>query len=173
MKITPKLTATSTVAQDNISRIVRLETEFLEKRSFAERIGDRIADFMGSIQFVLIHVVWFTLWIVVNISFVPLPHFDPYPFLLLGQIVSIEAVLLSTFVLMKQNRMSRRADQREHLDLQINLLSEQELTKLLQLTRLLCERHGIVEARDEQVKELAKETAVEELAETLKREMSD
>jgi uncharacterized membrane protein len=170
----PYVTRTPSVAEQNISRIARLETEFLEKRTFAERVGDRIADFMGSIWFVVIHVIWFALWILLNGSFIPVRHFDPYPFLLLGQILSMEAVLLSTFVLTKQNRMSRRADQREHLSLQINLLAEQEVTKLLQLTRLLCERHGIAQAtRDEKVKELAKDTAIEDLAEALQKELPD
>jgi uncharacterized membrane protein len=142
-----------------------LESELLEKRSLAARIADAIADFVGSLRFVLIHVTWFVLWVAINSRFAPFEHFDPYPFVLLGQIVSMEAVVLSTFVLMKQNRMSHRADRREHLHLQINLLAEQEVTKLLQLTSLLCERPGITQAvQDETVKQLAQETAVEELA---------
>lgn len=160
--------------KENISRIARLENEFLENRTLADRITDAIADFVGSIRFVAIHMTWFVLWVSINSRFSPLYHFDPYPFMLLGQIVSVEAVLLSTFVLMKQNRMSRRADQREQLHLQINLLAEQEATKVLQLQRLICIRLGIVDAvHDQEIKELARDTAVEELAETLQREMPD
>jgi uncharacterized membrane protein len=170
MKLDPPVS----LAEENISRIARLETEFLENRSGADRLTDAIADFVGSLRFVVIHGIWFFLWIVLNSRLSPFQAFDPYPFVLLGQIVSMEAVVISTFVLMKQNRMSHRADQREHLHLQVNLLAEQEVTMLLQLTRLLCERHGITQAsRDEKVKELAKDTAVEELAEHLRREMPD
>lgn len=162
------------LTKENISRIARMESEFLEKRTPADRITDTIADFVGSIRFVMIHLILLTVWVLVNSRFSPIYHFDPYPFILLGQIVSVEAVLLSTFVLMKQNRMSRRTDQREQLHLQINLLAEQEATKLLQLQRLICIRLGITDAvHDEQLKELVQDTPVEELAETLRREMPD
>jgi uncharacterized membrane protein len=80
-------------------------------------------------------------------------------------LVSLEGVLLSTFVLIKQNRMSQRADQRAHLDLQVNLLSEKELTKILQLQRLICARLGIEEAsQDKEVAELSSVTAVGNIA---------
>ena len=80
-------------------------------------------------------------------------------------LVSLEGVLLSTFVLIKQNRMSQRADQRNHLDLQINLLAEKEITKVLQLQRLICRKLEIAEAdQDREVQELSNVTAIESLA---------
>src|SRR5215471_8038788 len=94
----------ASLADENISRIARLESEFLEKRSLADRIADAIADFVGSARFIVIHLTWFLVWIAVNSGHSPFQPFDPYPFVLLGQIVSMEAVVLSTFVLMKQNR---------------------------------------------------------------------
>ena len=98
--------------------------------------------------------------------------FDPYPFALLCMLVSLEGVLLSTFVLIKQNRMSQRADQRAHLDLQVNLLSEKEVTKLLQLQRLICARLEIKEAdQDEEAKELSSVTAVGNIARELDHKM--
>jgi uncharacterized membrane protein len=79
---------------------------------------------------------------------------------------------LSTFVLIKQNRMSQRADQRAHLDLQINLLSEREVTKILQLQRLICERLQIEDAmRDPETIELSHVTAVDNLARELDEKM--
>ena len=82
--------------------------------------------------------------------------FDAYPFLLPGMVVSVEAVLLSAFVLMKQNRMSQRVDQRDHLNVQLDLLAEEEITKMLGLQRAMCERLGIDSAeRDPNAKEMA------------------
>ena len=98
--------------------------------------------------------------------------FDPYPFLLLSVVVSIEAIFLSTFVLMKQNRMSRRADQRNHLDLQINLLSEREMTTVLQLLHSISARLGIP-VSGEHIKDLITETSVAELAQQISENLPD
>ena len=146
-------------AQANINAIVRLEEQALKERSIADRISDAIANFVGSIPFVAIHVAWFGIWVGLNAG---LWKFDPYPFALLCMLVSLEGVLLSTFVLIKQNRMSQRADHRSHLDLQINLLAEKEVTKILQLQRLICQRLGIegIET-DREIAELSNLTAVE------------
>src|SRR6266700_661319 len=127
-------------ARKNIDAVVRIEQSNLKDRTVADRISDAIANFVGSIPFVVIHVVWFGCWIALNRGFW---RFDPYPFALLCMLVSLEGVLLSTFVLIKQNRMSQRADHRSHLDLQINLLAEKEITKVLQLQRLVCRQLGI------------------------------
>jgi len=152
-------------AQANINAIVRLEEQALKQRTVADRISDAIANFVGSIPFVAIHVAWFGIWVGLNAG---LWKFDPYPFALLCMLVSLEGVLLSTFVLIKQNRMSQRADHRSHLDLQINLLAEKEVTKILQLQQLICQRLGIEEAEaDREVSELSHATAVENLAREL------
>src|SRR3954452_635848 len=156
-------------AQANINAIVRLEEQALKERSIADRISDAIANFVGSIPFVAIHVAWFGIWVGLNAG---LWKFDPYPFALLCMLVSLEGVLLSTFVLIKQNRMSQRADHRSHLDLQINLLAEKEVTKILQLQRLICKRLGIEEAdMDTDVVELSNLTAVDNLAHELDQRM--
>lgn len=161
--------ATPPSAEANINAIVRLEEDALKERTLADRISDGIANFVGSIPFVAIHVAWFGLWVGLNVGFW---KFDPYPFALLCMLVSLEGVLLSTFVLIKQNRMSQRADHRSHLDLQINLLAEKEVTKVLQLQRLMCQRMGIREADiDDEVAELSEMTAVDNLAHQLREKM--
>src|SRR3954463_11609334 len=92
--------------QDNLETVAKLEEEFLEQRSLSDRIADAMAGFTGSIVFVIWHALWFLGWVLINIGSVPgIPPFDPFPFVFLNMIVSLEAVLLSTFVLMKQNRM--------------------------------------------------------------------
>ena len=156
-------------AQENIQTVARLEQEALEQRNLTERIGDAVADFAGTMRFVILQITVFVVYTTLNSGIIPfIKPWDPYPYILLALLVSLEGVLLSTFVLMKQNRMSRRADQRNHLNLQIDLLAEKEITKILQLQRLICERMGIREAgEDAEVLELSQLTAVEELAKEL------
>jgi uncharacterized membrane protein len=155
--------------QENINTIIHLEEQYSRERTLADRVSDLIAGFVGSMAFVAIHVVWFCVWVGINLAGI---RFDPYPFQLLCMLVSLEGVLLSTFVLIKQNRMSQHADQRNHLDLQINLLTEKEVTKVLQLQRLICKQLGIPEADvDSEVVELSNVTAVDRLAREVTEKM--
>jgi uncharacterized membrane protein len=161
--------ATPRTAQENINEVVRLEESALEHRTLSDKVSDAIASFVGSMAFVLIHVGWFGFWVTVNAGWW---RFDPYPFQLLCMLVSLEGVLLSTFVLIKQNRMSQRADQRNHLGLQVNMLAEKEITKVLQLQRLICRRLEIEEAdSDNEVVELSNVTAIGNLARELEQKI--
>src|SRR5690242_2410703 len=165
--------ATPPSAQANISAVVRLEEEAQRQRTLSDKLSDAIANFVGSIPFVILHLCWFGVWVLLNTTklFSNL-RFDPYPFALLCMLVSLEGVLLSTFVLIKQNRMSLRADQRAHLALQVNLLSEKELTKILQLQQLICARLGLEEAsQDREVAELSSVTAVGNIAREIDKRM--
>lgn len=163
----------SDAARSNIQTIARMEQEFLKQRSVLDRIADLVAGFSGSIVFVIFHIFVFALWFIVNLGLIPgIRAFDPYPFILLGMVVSCEAVLLSTFVLMKQNRMSQRSEQRDHLHLQIALLAERELTKVLQHQQRLGAHLGLPElAADPEVQDLTRETEVEKLVQELKEEL--
>lgn len=160
-------------AQDNIDTIVRLEEEALQRRCLSDKMADAVAAFVGSVPFVVVHVVWFVIWVAINRGWVPfLQPFDPYPFALLCMIVSLEGVLLSTFVLIKQNRMSQRADHRGHLDLQVNLLSEKEITKVIQMLERISSRLGIRDqVVDSEVQELENTTAVENLSRQLEEKI--
>jgi uncharacterized membrane protein len=162
-------------ALENIETIARMEQEFLEGRSLIERIGDTIGTFVGTMAFVALHAVGFFFWILGNLNLIPgLRPFDPFPFMLLSMIVSLEGVLLTTFVLMKQNRMSKRADQRNQLNLQIDMLSEREITKTLQLVLQLCEHMGLRDAaREPEVRQLSQDTAIDLLAQELKKKIPD
>ena len=158
---------------ENIACIAQLEQEFLDNRTRVERIGDAIGAFAGSMSFVMLHICVFITWFVINSKLIPaIPPFDPYPFILLSMAVSVEAVLLSTFVLMKQNRESRRADRRGELNLQIDLLAEKEATKMLQMLERISDHLGIHEIqRDPELAALAQDTAVKDLAEELKEKL--
>jgi uncharacterized membrane protein len=164
----------SSSARENIETVARMERQFLEQRTWTERLGDAIADFVGTMSFILVHLLALVAWIAINTGKLGIKPFDPYPFVLLTMIVSMEGVLLATFVLMKQNRMSRRADQRNHLNLQIDLLAEKEITKILQLQQAMCKRLGIAEAaKDDEIHELSEHTAVESLARELEQKIPD
>ena len=107
--------------------------------------------------FIIVHAVWFSVWIALNMKGRD-SAFDPFPFALLTMIVSLESIFLSLFILMSQNRSSLQADQRSHLDLQINLLSEDENTKMLQMLVALCQHHGLAIGKDKEISELARRT---------------
>jgi uncharacterized membrane protein len=108
-----------------------------------DRLASRITDFTGSMAFVLLHLVIYSLWILINLGVIPwLPRFDP-TFVALAMEASVEAIFLSTFVLITQNRMAAAADRRADLDLHINLLAEHELTKLASLVGQIARRLGI------------------------------
>jgi uncharacterized membrane protein len=162
-------------AVENIETIAAMEQEFLKRRTRWDRIADAIAAFSGSMGFVIVHLLALTGWFTVNLGLIPLiKPFDPYPFVLLAMVVSCEAVLLSTFVLMKQNRMSRRAEDRDQLHLQIALLTEREVTKVLQAQQRISEHLGAPpETFDLETRELSQETAVDDLARKLRESLPE
>lgn len=129
----------------NVRAMRHLDDAAARQETPADRAAARIANWCGRIQFVWLHVAWFGSWIAFN-SLPGLPHFDPYPFTFLVLVVSLEAIFLSTFVLMSQNHEMRITERRNKLDLQINLLTEQENTKALQLLAQIAEKLGIEDA---------------------------
>ena len=160
---------TPRAAARNVEEIARLEKEAARERSLADRCADVVAGFAGTLGFVLTHAVLIAAWVAVNTDSVPgVPAFDPYPFGLLGAMFSLEGVLLAAFVLIKQNRMGARADERSHLDLQISLLAEQEVSKIIQMLERMSRAQGTEhEEVDTDTKEMARTTAVGRLAEHL------
>lgn len=163
----------------NIETIMQIEQEFLRRRSSVDRLSDLISRVAGTISFVIVHLLCLAAWIVVNTGLIPgVRPFDPYPFSFLALVVAMEVLLLSTFVLMSQNRQNHQADHRAHLRLQIGLLAEQETTKILQMLHTVCDRLGLEKAvRDQELKEMKGETAVDllaqELTENLKKTRED
>jgi len=143
----------------NIKEICKIEAEALRRRPLADRVGDMVAAQAGRMWFIALHCVWFFVWIVLNTAnFSGWRAFDPFPFPLLTTVVSLESIFLSLFILMSQSRASRQADQRNHLDLQINLLSEHENTKMLLMLQALCAQQGLPIAKDPEIEDLARRT---------------
>ena len=127
----------------------------------------------GRLSFGVIHAIWFVAWIVWTSSYsLTAPKFDPFPFPALTTAVSLEAIFLSLFILMGENRATRRAEERAHLDLQVNLLAEHEATKTLELLRAICLHLGLPQARDPELLELLKPMEPAVLAGELERQLS-
>jgi uncharacterized membrane protein len=164
---------TSSSVSFNVDTVAAFERKFLRQRMIPERVADAIGEFAGSFVFVIFHLLWFSGWSVVNLGLIPdiLP-FDAFPFAILQILVSLEAIFLSTFVLMRQNRLNSLADQRAHLDLQINLLAEKESTKMLQMLQAVCDRLGLEKAaQDKETQQLSEETHLETLARELEEKL--
>ena len=148
----------------NVEVVRKLEQAAKQERSTSERIAAVIASFCGSMKFVAVHVLWFGVWIVLNV--VPdVKHFDPFPFTFLTLIVSLEAIFLSTFIMISQNYDTRITDRRNHLDLQINLLSEQENTKMIMMLQAIAEKVGAEIENDHELTVMAQETELEKVVE--------
>lgn len=161
--------ALSKVIERNIHTLLELRTRALEKYGLEGRIADAITAFSGSMLFVYIHVVWFGLWIFLNSGLFGMPTFDPFPYGLLTMIVSLEAIFLSTFVLISQNRQSEESERRANLHLHIGLLSEHELTRALQMLEAIQHKLEIMEYKDKDLAELERETRPEDVLAEIER----
>lgn len=159
----------ATVVEKNIAHIAESRRQFEEAKSTQDRTADRITWFSGSMLFVYLHVAWFAVWILVNLGWLGVTPFDEFPFGLLTMVVSLEAIFLSTFVLISQNRSSALADKRADLDLQINLLSEREATKLLTLLEAVAKHVGVTMDDDPDLEELKHEVNPTEVLDELAR----
>ncbi len=160
-------------AVENVRQIVELERAAMHQQTAGERLGVAICNAAGTMRFVALQMIAMGGWVVCNTLAPPAWRFDPYPFGLLTFIVSLEGVLLATFVLIAQNRMSRQSDYRDHLDLQIDLLAEQEMTLMLRMLRRISEHLQIPPdtAQVEQAEKLASDTNVYQLMREIETEL--
>jgi uncharacterized membrane protein len=159
------LNAADQLTQENVDAIVRMEEAAREQRTPADRVAEAIANFCGSMTFVWVHVIWFGGWVLINL--IPgLPHVDPFPFTFLTLVVSLEAIFLSTFILISQNHDTRISERRSHLDLQLNMLSEQENTQMIIMLQQIATKLG-VEVSDPHLQKLEQQTRPEKLVEQI------
>src|SRR5579862_1476778 len=175
MKNPPPPSVAANPTQYNIEAIARLEHEALERRSPTERISDAITRFVGNLGFLLAQLALIGAWSAVNLHLIPsLKAFDPFPFGVLALIVSSESVFLTIFVLISQSRMARQSERRSHLDLQVGMLSEQELTTILQMLQKLCQHVGVnVDSSKQEVQSFSKTTDVHKLASELEKKLPE
>ena len=156
--------------KDHIEIIAKHEEEFLARRTTSERVGDVLGSLVGSLWFVVVHVTWFTSWILLNTVHIGhSSHFDPFPFPLLDTIVALEAIFLASFIVMRQGRLSRRSDERDHLILQVLILAEKEVTAVLNIQRQIAVKIGLPElTANPEIAQLSQQTSIDEVAQTIK-----
>jgi len=141
----------------NIKALMEVRRQMEKNKNPGDKLANRITMFSGSMIFVYLHIAWFGIWIAVNLGFTEIAPFDPFPFGLLTMIVSLEAIFLSAFVLISQNRMAEISDKRADLDLHINLLAEYEITKILRLVDAIADHLKLKEGSDPELVELEEE----------------
>lgn len=154
------------ILERNIAALIDRRLRQEQNRLWQDRLAGRITQFTGSMRFVFLHLALFGSWILWNQPWLPLPKLDP-TYVVLAMFASVEAIFLSTFVLITQQRMSAMAEERADLDLQISLLAEHEVTRLVQMVSLIAGRLGIAET--EGLEELKKDIAPEAVLDSIER----
>jgi uncharacterized membrane protein len=154
----------SRTLEENVETIKTWERALLHERSRAERLGDWITRTIASGPVLVAHIVWFCGWIALNTGALGMTPFDPFPFPFLTMTVSLEAIFLALFVLASQNRLARMADKRAHLDLQVDLLAEREMTAVLQILQDIASHLQVKETvTPDQIRDLAAKTDLKSL----------
>jgi uncharacterized membrane protein len=156
-------------ADRGIEAVAELERAAHETRSFMDRVAASITRKAGSGTAVAVHAIWFLAWILMNVQVFGLPAFDPYPFSLLTTIVSLEAIFLTLFVLISQNRMTKEADRRTELDLQVNLLAEKETTMILRILNEISSHLGTKGTASRELQDLIQDTRLDEISRKLEK----
>jgi uncharacterized membrane protein len=157
------------VVERNIAALTARQRQAERRSGWSTRLADTITAFAGSMTFVCLHLVLFGGWVLWNVGALGLRPFDP-SFVMLAMEASVEAIFLSTFVLISQNRMAEQADQRAELDLQVGLLSEHEITRLLVLLTAVARKLDVTEALDDpELPELSQDVRPENVLNTIER----
>lgn len=157
------------LVERNISALIERRQREEAALGWQQRLAARISAFAGSMIFVWLHLAAYSAWIVVNLGLVPvIAPFDP-TFVVLAMIASVEAIFLSTFILITQNRMQALADRRADLDLQISLLAEHEITRLVAMIAEIGRKVGAETARDPGLAELERDVAPEAVLDAIER----
>lgn len=150
----PKLSLNPSLERNHIKS---LKAKYMASRSLMEKTADLLTQIFGSVPFLILNVLWFTGWIAVNQGVFPsIKTFDPFPYGLLTMIVSLEAIILSTFVLISQNRSSKIDNLREELDLHVDVVTESEITKVMKLNTILLSKIGIDLTKDKELEKMLK-----------------
>jgi uncharacterized membrane protein len=155
-------------APRSVHDVIELEKRERVGMTFSDRLANNITAFAGSMGYVWLHVLWFAVWIAANSPPLSL-NFDPFPFGLLTMIVSLEAIFLSTFVLISQNRQAVLSDKRAKLDLQVNAIAEEEITKLMDLVADIHEHLGLSNPEDDDLDKMRAQTRLTELVDVMEQ----
>lgn len=165
------------IKQERADQVTQEMLESIQKRLSERRtISDKLADFLvksaGSIAVVIIHIFVFAAWIAINLDVIPgTSIFDPYPFNFLTMIVSLEAIFLAIFVLMSQNRESKTADLRQEFDVQVNLIAEREITKVIHMLAYVMNHLNIHYENDAELRQMMRPLNIDEIREQLEHQI--
>jgi uncharacterized membrane protein len=157
------------LVEKNITALVNRQIKEEKEKPFEEKIAERIGRFTGNLAFVYTHAVIFGMWIIWNMGWLGLKPFDP-DFSVLQLVTQVEAIFLTTFILMSQNSLDAQADKRADLDLQVSLISEHEITRLIAMVKDIAQKLGVEEAKNPEIEELSKDVVPEKLMDTLENE---
>ena len=164
---TNNISRSSDFNSQNIKEIIKLEQRDRIAMNLSDRIASKITAFSGSMIYVVLHIIWFGFWILFNTGTLHFKPFDPFPFNLLTMTVSLEAIFLSSFVLISQNKQAIQADKRAKIDLQVNMIAERETTKLIVMISEIHQKLGIHKKEDSEVQVLKKPTEIRKLADAI------
>jgi uncharacterized membrane protein len=156
----------------NVAIIAQMEKAAENVRTRGDRVADRVAAWVGSWTFIIAQTVILLLWIVLNVV-AWMRHWDPYPFILLNLALSFQSAYAAPILMISQNRQARLSERRNHLDLQINMLAEQETTEILRLLRLLCEHTGVRLDKLDSERALEEETRHAEIVRQIQGEIEE
>lgn len=161
------------VLERNIEALYERRKREAQAASWQEQAADAIARFTGSMMFVYLHLIVFGVWIAANLQWIPgIPAWDE-SFVVLAMVASVEAIFLSTFVLITQNRMAAAADKRADLDLQISLLAEHEITKLTELVSAIAHKMDVETEVQHDLEEVKRDIAPDAVLDTIERKNTD
>lgn len=161
------------IVERNIAALIAHRQADERRKGLQEKIADKITRFTGSMTFVYLHLAAFGIWIAINLGWVPLIEPFDDTLVILAMVASVEAIFLSTFVLISQNRMAAIADKRADLDLQVSLLAEHEVTRLVTMVTQIAEKLGLPSAQDPELKELAQDVAPEKVLRKMEQSERD
>jgi uncharacterized membrane protein len=150
------------VLERNIEALIRHREQERSASSRQDKVADAITAFAGSMKFVYLHLMVYGIWVIANLPWLPFPKFDP-TYVVLAMEASVEAIFISTFVLISQNRIAKVADQRADLDLQISLLTEHEITRVVKLVTEIGRKMALPSAENPELHELAQDVAPEQI----------
>jgi uncharacterized membrane protein len=140
--------ALSNVIQRNIRKIIQLRMKSAREQGLQDRVANAMTTFSGSMVFFYVHIAWFSVWFLLNTGHLGIAPFDPYPYGFLTMVVSLEAIFLATFVLISQNLLAKESERLTDLSLHTGLLTEHELTRVLQMLRAIQLKIGISNDED-------------------------
>ena len=172
------MTKTTNPAPADISQnsktIRSIKAKAAGKRSFVDILVDRTTALLGSNFFLFVNLLIFMSWIVINTGQIPgIEPFDEFPFSLLTAFVSLEAIILAILVLISQNRAAKVADLREEVQLQVNVITEEEITRMMSMLVLLLQKNGIPIPEDQRLQEMLRDTDVRQIEKSMEKEIDN